>query len=311
MIIVALTQYIIRYLIIEPILLVYRFELQLTDLQFMILVLSTVLITAAGYVINDYFDVQTDRLNKPGRIIVGKEISRRTAITWHIVLNLIGIALGTYVALVIGIPILSLTFVLTSGVLWFYSTTYKRQLLVGNLIVALLTALVPLIIVIFELPILNKVFHFRLEAEAQNLNIIFYWVLGFGFFAFILTLIREIIKDIEDFEGDKAFGRNTLPIVMGTQKTVYVITVFIIFTIISLLFIYFRYLLYSPSGQIDIISLVYIFVFLIIPLIILQVLILVAKEKKHFSFASLFSKIIMLFGLLYAFVFRYIVMSVL
>lgn len=309
LLIVALTQYIIRYLIIEPILMVYNFELQLTDLQFMILVLSTVLITAAGYVINDYFDIQTDRLNKPSRIIVGKEISRRTAMTWHNILNLIGIGLGTYVAFVIKIPILSLTFILTSGILWFYSTTYKRQLLVGNIIVALLTALVPLIIVIFELPVINKVFQFRLEATGQNLSIIFYWVLGFAFFAFNLTLIREIIKDIEDFEGDKAFGRNTLPIALGTKNTIYIISALIVVTILSLLFVYFRYLLNSPNGEIDIISLIYIFMLLIIPLIILLVLILMAKEKKHFKFASLFTKIIMLSGLLYAFVFRYIVMS--
>lgn len=309
LVIVALTQYIMRYLIVEPILFYYRFELQLSHFQFFVLVATTVLLTAAGYVINDYFDVHTDRLNKPKRVLIGKDISRRTAIIFHSILNVIAIAMGTWLSFSIKLPVLSLGFLLISGLLWFYSTTYKRQLFVGNFIVALLTALVPFIVVVFEIPVLNSVFEYQLKAEGISLNVIFYWITGFSFFAFVLTLIREIVKDIEDFEGDKAYGRNTIPIQLGTAKTKQLLAGLVVLTIVALLMLFFKFLLYSPNGDLDVVSMIYIFVLIILPLLVLMLLISMASEKKHYSIASLLTKLIMLSGILYAFVFRYIVLS--
>ena len=124
----------------QPILAKTGMHLQLSELLFFMLMLSTVFITAAGYVINDYFDTRTDEVNRPKTVIVGKDLSRRFAISLHWTLSALGVVLGAAVTVSIGKPFLTLVFLIVPGLLWFYSTSYKRQLLTGNLLVALLTA---------------------------------------------------------------------------------------------------------------------------------------------------------------------------
>jgi len=300
LLIIVLTQYLMRWSIIKPILKVYDFELQFTEINFLFLVFSTVFITAAGYVINDYFDTKTDLVNRPDTVLVGKIIDRRKAILLHIVLNTIGIGMGTYVSFYIGLPILSLVFVFITGILWFYSTTYKRQFLVGNLIVALLTALVPLMVLLFEIPLLNKAYGYILIEMRANFNQIIVWILSFAFYAFILTLIREIIKDIEDYEGDNAYGRQTMPIVLGVVNSKVIVVSFILITLFSLLYAYFRFLT-------DYITLIYFIVFLMIPLVVLFYKIIIAETKNEYHSASRLSKLIMLAGILYSLVANYII----
>jgi len=302
LLIIVLTQYLMRWSIIKPILTVYDFELQFTEINFLFLVLSTVFITAAGYVINDYFDTKTDLVNRPETVLVGKIIDRRSAILLHIILSTIGILMGTYISFYIDIPILSLVFVLITGVLWFYSTTYKRQFIIGNLIVALLTALVPLMVLLFEIPLLNKAYDHILVEMRANFNQIIVWILSFAFYAFILTLIREIIKDIEDYEGDNAYGRQTMPIVLGVVNSKIILVSFILFTIFSLLYAYFRFIT-------DYITLIYFIVFLIIPLIVLLYKLIIAETKREYHSASTLSKLIMLAGILYSLVANYIIHS--
>jgi 4-hydroxybenzoate polyprenyltransferase len=300
LLIIILTQYLMRWSIIKPILKVYDFELQFTEINFFFLVLSTVFITAAGYVINDYFDTKTDLVNRPDTVLVGKIIDRRKAILLHIILNTLGIGMGTYVSFYIGIPILSLVFVFITGILWFYSTTYKRQFLVGNLIVALLTALVPLMVLLFEIPLLNKAYGIILIEMRANFNQIIVWILSFAFYAFLLTLIREIIKDIEDYEGDNAYGRQTMPIVLGVVNSKVIVVSFILITLFSLLYAYFRFLT-------DYITLIYFIVFLMIPLVVLFYKIIIAETKNEYHSASRLSKLIMLAGILYSLVANYII----
>lgn len=300
LLIIILTQYLMRWSIIKPILNVYDFELQFTEINFFFLVLSTVFITAAGYVINDYFDTKTDLVNRPNTVLVGKIIDRRKAILLHIILNTLGIGMGTYVSFYIGIPILSLVFVFITGILWFYSTTYKRQFLVGNLIVALLTALVPLMVLLFEIPLLNKAYGIILIEMRANFNQIIVWILSFAFYAFLLTLIREIIKDIEDYEGDNAYGRQTMPIVLGVVNSKVIVVSFILITLFSLLYAYFRFLT-------DYITLIYFIVFLMIPLVVLFYKIIIAETKNEYHSASRLSKLIMLAGILYSLVANYII----
>ena len=302
LLIIVLTQYLMRWSIIKPILGVYDFDLQFSEINFLFLVLSTVFITAAGYVINDYFDTKTDLVNRPETVLVGKVINRRSAILLHILLNTIGIGLGVYVSFYIEIPILSLVFVFITGILWFYSTTYKRQFLIGNLIVAILTALVPLMVLLFEIPLLNKTYGLELIEMRLNFNQIIVWVMSFAFYAFILTLIREIIKDMEDFEGDNAFGRQTMPIVLGVINSKIIVISFILFTIFSLMYAYFRFLT-------DTITIVYFLIFLLVPLLFLLYKIIVSGTKDDYHFASNLSKIIMLFGILYALIANYIIVQ--
>ncbi|MDY6801568.1 MAG: geranylgeranylglycerol-phosphate geranylgeranyltransferase [Bacteroidota bacterium] len=302
LLIIVLTQYLMRWSIIKPLLQVNQFELQFSELNFFFLVLATVLITAAGYVINDYFDTKTDLVNRPEKVILGRKLNRRWAILLHIIFNTLGIGLGAYISFYIGMPLLTLVFLMITGILWFYSTTYKRQFLIGNVIVALLTALVPLMVLLFEIPLLREKYGLLMIELKANFNYVILWVVAFSFYAFLLSLIREIIKDIEDFEGDNAYGRNTLPIVLGVMNTKIVIITFILLTQFSLIYVYFRFLK-------DPITLIYLSIFLIIPLLLLLYKIFVAKEKKDYHFASNLSKAIMLAGILYALVANFLILQ--
>lgn len=302
LLIIILTQYLMRWSIIKPILEIYEFQLQFSELNFFFLVMATVFITAAGYVINDYFDTKTDLVNRPDTVIVGRTLNRRWAILLHIILNTIGIGLGVYISFYIGIPALSIVFILITGILWFYSTTYKRQFLIGNIIVAFLTALVPLMVILFEIPLLNKEYGLLMKELQLNFTHIIFWVSAFAMFAFLLSMIREIIKDIEDFEGDSAYGRRTMPIVLGVLNSKIIVITFILTTLFSLLYLNLRFLN-------DIITLIYFIVVLIIPLLFLVYNIFVAENKKEYRRASNLSKLIMLAGILYALVANYIIIQ--
>lgn len=300
LIIIVLTQYLMRWCIIKPILDVYGFKLQFSELNFFFLVMATVFITAAGYVINDYFDAKTDLVNRPDTVILGRVLNRRWAILLHVIFNTIGIGLGAYISFYIGIPLLIVLFMLISGILWFYSTTYKRQFLIGNIIVAVLTALVPLMVILFEIPLLNKEYGLLMKEMRSNFMHIIMWVSAFALFAFLLTMIREIIKDVEDFEGDSAYGRKTLPIVLGVLSSKIIVITFILTALFSILYLYFRFLN-------DPITLIYFILFLIIPLVFLVYKIIVAEDKKDYRRASNWSKLIMLAGIFYSLVANYII----
>lgn len=300
LLIVVFTQCLMRWAIIEPILDVNNFDLQFSNFNFWLLVLATVSLTAAGYVINDYFDTKTDILNRPDEVVVGKHISRRTAMTLHVILSITGIVVGGYISWRIGLYQLGIIYLIVSGILWYYSTTYKRQFLIGNIIVAVLTALVPLMVVLYEIPMLNNEYRATLISLHTNFNNIFFWVIGFSFFAFFTTLIREIIKDMEDFEGDSVYGRNTLPIVLG------VIPVKVILVVLNLIVIGALGVVYLIFLWGELITMFYFIFALIIPVLFLIYKIIRAKTKSDYTIASLINKVIMLLGLLYSLVVYYI-----
>lgn len=302
LLIIAFTQYLMRYCIISPILKLNGFELQLDHFHFILLVLSTILITAAGYVINDYFDTGTDMLNRPETVIVGKTFNRKMAMLIHILFSVLGVSFGIYLSFRIGILAMGVAYLLASGILWFYSTTYKRQFLIGNLIVAVFTGMVPLIVALFEVPLLNQQYKEVLLPLNMNFNNILGWVGGFSFFAFLSTLVREVIKDIEDFKGDMAFGRNTIPVVLGIRASKIITVCLIGLNVFSLLCIYFRYLMYTNDGRFDFITLSYFSVLLIIPFIFLACRIIKAEHKEQYHKASNLTKLIMLAGILYSLV---------
>ncbi|MFZ5941729.1 MAG: geranylgeranylglycerol-phosphate geranylgeranyltransferase [Bacteroidota bacterium] len=308
LVIIILTQMAMRYLILEPLLPSAGFTLQFDHFHFMLLSLATVLIAAGGYIINDYFDTQTDWINRPDRVVVGVSVTRRTAILLHTLLNILGVGIGIYLSFYIHVRSLSIIFLVATGLLWFYSTDYKRQFLVGNLSVAFLTGLVPLMVVLFEIPLLNKAYGHVMLLANSNFNYMFAWVAGFSFFAFITTLIREIIKDLEDFKGDKAYGMKTLPIVLGANITRGVIVFLILGTVGAIVFVLAKYLLFSESG-IDMVSLVYISLTLIVPMLVLVTMVLLAREQKDYHRASVTTKLIMLAGILYTVVVAIILKS--
>ena len=197
---------------------------QLPLLHFILLVLSTVLVAAGGNVINDYFDTRIDRVNKPGEVIVGRSVKRRVAMTGHLVLSGLGLLLGTFVAWRSGLLQWALIPAFAIGALWTYSTSFKRQLLIGNGAVATLSALVPLTVGLYEIPLLQRAMTAPVELDLPTGDTVllipafqqlWYWILGYTAFAFLSTLVRELQKDMADVKGDAAEGCRTVPIAWG------------------------------------------------------------------------------------------------
>ena len=273
-------------------------SLQFPWYDFVLLVAATVFITAGGYVINDYFDIKTDLINK-GKVIVGTKIPRRKAMMWHSVFNIAGVAAGFYISYKAGYIWLGSLFLVVSGLLYFYSASYKRQFLIGNIIVALLTAMVPMLVVFYEWPALYK--YYTLNAiRLPQINFIMYWVGGFALFAFLTNLIREIIKDIEDFEGDIAYGRNTIPVILGVLSTK-IVSIFLIALTILLLFLTWHYFVN------DTVTFIYLTAAVVLPLIYVIYKLVTSKEKKQLHSASRIMKIVMLTGVLYSVVVKVII----
>jgi len=310
LLIVVLTMILMRYAIIEPliskvgvILLKGSGEegpmaLQFSWYNFLILIAATVCITAGGYIINDYFDIRTDLINR-GKVIVGTKIPRRQAILWHSILNIAGVAAGFYISWRAGYFWLGTIFMLVSGLLYFYSASYKRQFLVGNLIVSVLTSMVPFMVVLFEWSALYR-YYSVYAIELPDLGFLFYWVGGFSLFAFLTTLIREIIKDTEDFEGDTAYGRNTIPVIIGITASKIVAISLIIITIVSLFLVWHFFVN-------DKITVVYISAAIVAPLIYVIYMLAVSTDKALLHRAATIMKIVMLAGILYSLLVKAIV----
>jgi len=309
LIIVIFTMILMRYAVIEPviskigvILLKGTGEelpmvLQFSLINFIMLVAATVFLTAGGYVINDYFDIKTDLINK-GKVIVGTKIPRRQAMMWHNIFNIAGVSTGFYISWKAGYLWLGTMFLVVSGLLYFYSASYKRQFLIGNLVVATLVAMVPLLVVIYEWPALYR--YYTLNAiSLPQFNLIFYWVGGFAVFAFLTTLTREIIKDIEDFEGDIAYGRNTIPVITGIVPAKIISISLVVITIVLL---YLTWYLFIN----DIITLIYLTVALTLPLVFVIFNVVTSTDRKQLHSASSIMKVVMLTGILYALVVKVI-----
>jgi 4-hydroxybenzoate polyprenyltransferase len=264
-------------------------EPQLPSALFALLVIATVFITAGGYAINDYFDRKIDRVNKPQSLVVGRLIFPRHAMAYHLFFSIAGVILGTWVAIRSGELYLSLVFFMVSGLLWFYSTIYKRELLLGNIIVALLTALVPFLVLLFELPLLARNYG---SAVSQPTHYLMILVLGFSLFAFLLNLVREIVKDAEDFEGDRAYGKKTIAVIWGV-KTARWISVSLIG--LAILLLTFAWLWFVRNN----VTLLYFLFMLAIPLLIAAIFLLYSGDRKLFHKVSNLLKMIMLAGLGY------------
>ncbi len=205
--IIALTQLMVALFLIED----NTFSDILKDFELHLLIMSTLFIASAGYLINDYYDIKIDYVNKPGRVVIGKHIKRRQVLIIHFIFNFSGIILGAAVSWwIMGINILA------AFLLWLYSNMLKRLPLWGNITVSLLTGFSVFIIYLFY---------------AKNIELITMYAV----FAFLISLIREIVKDLEDIEGDEKFGCKTLPIIIGssaTKKFIYAINIIFLLVVL-------------------------------------------------------------------------------
>lgn len=245
--------------------------------RFLLLCFSVILTAAAGYIINDYHDINIDLTNKPEKVIIGKIISRRWAMLLHFSFNTLAFLGGFYLNPYIGLSILVCTVVL-----WLYSVHFKKQFISGNILVALLSAFVIVILPFFNPKISN------------------YLVWAYAMFAFGVSLIREIVKDAEDLRGDAKFNCKTLPIVLGVRKTKRVITalslVYIVL-IFSHLFIA-NSLIPFRHHYGNVLYVIYMLLLLIVPFVLSLYFLFRADVKSDFTRLSAFYKIMMLSGLL-------------
>lgn len=280
----ALMQLIFRYGFLK----LQNVPLALNDWQYALLVLATVCIAAGGYLINDIFDQQTDRENKPEKVIVGKFITETAAYNYYIALNIIGVGAGFYLANLIGKPMFSALFIVISITLYIYASSLKQSLLIGNFIVALLLSISVLIVGVFDLlPVLTS-------DNRPLLGLLFGILLDYAIFAFIINFIREIVKDLEDVNGDYNQGMNTLPIMLGVARTAILVFWLSLIPIGILLFYINKYFiannLFIVTG--------YALALVVAPLIYFSVKMWSAQTQKQFRHLANILKLVVLFGII-------------
>lgn len=288
---IAFTQIFFYYFVYTPMLTLAVSEFQNT--LFLLLVTASVFIAAAGYIINDYFDVQIDSINKPDRIIIGKIIKRRWAIILHWLFSGIGILLSIYVCYYMRIWFILLVNIISVFALWVYSSVFKKKLLTGNLIIAALTAWTIMIVYFF---VGQKIVALNFWNETINdfdERRFFKLALLYAGFAFVMTLIREVIKDLEDMEGDRKYNCNTMPIAWGVPATKVFAAVWIVVAVATLIIIQ----LYAWQSGKWLAALYFIFT-LIIPLFYLLKLFWKAITTADYARLSTIIKIIILAGII-------------
>ena len=255
---------------------------------FWIIVAASVLIAAAGYIINDYFDLNIDRVNKPERLVIERIIKRRWAIVWHWVFSFAGVALSVYVSWKMRNPIIAIANFGCVFLLMGYSTTFKRKLLVGNMIISLLTAWVIMVLFVAE-----SRFFFNAFGRVESMSRLFKLAVVYSGFAFIISLVREVIKDIEDMEGDAKYNCKTMPIVWGVNVSKMFAAVWLVVLIVSIIVLQVYVLQYGWWWIV-----LYSVVFIIIPLGWILLKLYRASSKTDFHLLSNAVKFVMLTGLL-------------
>ena len=278
---IIMVQVIIKYGLLE----VYDLPLALNDIGFVMLVFATVCIAAAGNVVNDILDVSVDKINKPDKAIVGKLIAERAAYNYYIILNVSGVAAGFYLANSVGSPGLAAIFIVISALLYVYATQIKSALVLGNLLISALVAMSLIVMILFDIypAIDDSIGPMQLACTKT--------ILLYSGFAFYINLVREIVKDLQDIDGDKNGGRSTIPIVMGRSRTVNLVFVLGVIGLVGI--IIFTYLnLYRFR------TLAFYFVFFIAaPLVFFCIKSWSAGQKRDFKLLSRILKLVMLTGI--------------
>lgn len=262
--------------------------------RLVLIMLASVCIAAAGYIINDYFDLNIDRVNKPDKIVIDRLIRRRWAIAWHFLLSAAGVLFTVFA---VGLPYWYVVMANAACValLWFYSTAFKRQLLIGNLVISLLTAWT-ILVLFFSLTTPFDAFNTTDPVSVKFFRLAFLY----GGFAFIISLIREAVKDMEDMKGDLRYGCKTLPIVSGIRTTKLYTAIWVSVLVATLVILQFYVLQFGWW-----LLVVYNLTLVILPLLYLLQKLRRAYRSRDFAELSRLTKWLMLSGILSMLFFRF------
>ena len=293
--------YVMEKWVVVPILDDVAFGEQLPWYILLLIAAATILIAAGGYVINDYFDIKIDRINRPDQLIVTQYISKENAMRLSIGLSGVGMVCGLVAAWLLRSSTIAILFAIIPGLLWFYSSSYKRLLIIGNVTIALLSALSPMMVALANVAQLQLKYSTILPYTTLEHDI-YAWVGGFSLFAFLLTWIREIVKDLQDQMGDRELECHSMPIVWGNTVTKIVVTVLIVLTTVLIGWFWYSLLPFGHSWQSF--STRYIVLAIIIPLWGALWLLWAAKIPSDYRTCQQVLKLTMFLGMLYSFVLR-------
>lgn len=296
---VAILLYVMEKWVATPLLQLEQFGELMPWWVLTLLIVSVVGIAAGGYVINDYFDVKIDRINRPDNLVVTRIISRDTAMHLFYGLTAVGVIAGTVVAWWAHSWTLLFTYVVIPGLLWFYSASYKRMFLIGNLVVAFASAIVPLLVAIANADYLHHLYQNAL-AYSPIVGELYVWTGGFAAFAFLLTWVREIVKDIEDIEGDREMECRTLPIVWGEKWTKIIVTALVVGIMALIAYIGWAVLPFPAAW--NTFTCRYLVFGLLVPLLCVLVLLWFAKSPREFRTVQQVLKFVMFMGVLFSYV---------
>ncbi|TRO66326.1 geranylgeranylglycerol-phosphate geranylgeranyltransferase [Christiangramia sabulilitoris] len=277
---IALTMFLIKYGLFEP----FGVAITLNLFGFSLLVLAVVMVAAGGYVINDIYDVPADLANKPERTYINKNISEKSAYRLFFILNIIGVGLGFYLSNMIGRPGFSAFFIFGSAILYLYNSQFQQTILVGNILVSLIVGLIPVGVGLYDLlPAITP-------ENQQTQSTIFSILLDYSIFAFLINLLREIVKDQQDIDGDYNAGYRTLPIEFGKKRVNKILFVAGLIPLAFLIYYIYQYLFENIS------AVIYTLLFLVAPLLFFLINILSAEKKNEYARLSAVLKAILFFG---------------
>lgn len=284
LLIIVLTFLFLRYFLFIPVYSHYSIQLGMSKFDFFLMVVSTILIAAAGYMINDVFDIETDQINKPEKQYINRIITNRTAFICSLLLSLTALGLSIWLTVHLKIWIAAALLITALIVAWWYAVFLKKSLLWGNLAVSCMSAGTIAMAWIIE----NQSAQIPSEAALVITKII----ISISIFAFLLSLMREIIKDMEDIEGDKLIKCRSLPIVKGISFTKFILYTISTFTLLLIVIIQF-----SLTDLSKLMAALWLFGFVEIPVLIFIRQLASARTKTNYHQLSLLLKWIMLGGL--------------
>lgn len=293
LVVIAAAMFLVYYYLLSPLSYFGINNVMPPSIYFTLLVMSLIFIAAGGYAINDYFDIETDKYNKPDKLLVNKVFSEKETLFFHKILTFTGLVLGLISSIFVLKSKFYLLFaflVLIACLLYSYSSTYKRKILVGNLLVSLLVASSVFLPYMYEVLYLTE--NILILSLSKDLISNLFFVMIYTAFAFLLTFIREVVKDAEDYDGDIKTHCRTIPVVYGLNKTKS--TLYISILLLLILLFYYSYLLF----MMELFMALSIILLVILGTIVVIFKIFKAKDKKDFSFLSKITKILMVIGVL-------------